>query len=200
MAILVTKHEAARRQLDYAIQMHFQDQDSLVVHTIASAARGILRDLAKQRGTHLSDVWPRAARSVLSKLSKLDGHQISEDWFHRNNREIKKWVYGHSNRAANFLKHANRDPRSALPESKMDNDAVLLEACALYTELGLEGTPEMKAFTRWHLAVYPGVPEDILVASTGEEIHKMPRELQLQLGEFLIDFETDETVGQKDIE
>lgn len=48
--IHVTKLEAARRQLCAAIRMFFAGADELAIHTVASAARGVVSDLRKQRG------------------------------------------------------------------------------------------------------------------------------------------------------
>ena len=48
--VLITKFGAARRLLRAAIRMHFHREDELAVHSVASAAYGILKDLKKQRG------------------------------------------------------------------------------------------------------------------------------------------------------
>ena len=46
----MTKLAAAQRQLCAAIRMFFDGEDELAVHTVASAAYGILRDLKAERG------------------------------------------------------------------------------------------------------------------------------------------------------
>lgn len=47
--ILVTKFGAARRLLRAAIRMYFDREDELAVHTVVSAAYGMLKDLKKRR-------------------------------------------------------------------------------------------------------------------------------------------------------
>ena len=47
--IRTSKLAAARRQLDAAIRMLFSGEDVLAVHTVASAATTILRDIAESR-------------------------------------------------------------------------------------------------------------------------------------------------------
>src|ERR1700734_3571163 len=49
--VYITKTAAAQRQLDAAIRMHLANEDSLAIHTVASAAFRILRDLKEKRGS-----------------------------------------------------------------------------------------------------------------------------------------------------
>jgi hypothetical protein len=48
--IIVDKLNAARRQLESAITMFFENWDVVSQHTLISAAYGVLYDLGKQRG------------------------------------------------------------------------------------------------------------------------------------------------------
>jgi hypothetical protein len=48
--IVVDKLDAARRQLETAITMFFNDGDVVSQHTLVMAAHGIVYDLARQRG------------------------------------------------------------------------------------------------------------------------------------------------------
>ena len=47
--IHITKLKAARHQFCAAIRMYFSAEDELAIHTVASAAYGIIRDLKAQR-------------------------------------------------------------------------------------------------------------------------------------------------------
>ena len=47
---VVTRLEAADRQLRVAIRLFFERKDLIAVHTLTAAARGILRELARPRG------------------------------------------------------------------------------------------------------------------------------------------------------
>ena len=113
----VSKLEAARRQIDAAIRMLFNEEDNLAVHTLAWAAHCVVRDVAKATGKAnlLSDFFER----------HLDSHY----------REL-----------ANFLKHADRDPNEAIVEFADDVPDMLLEmASTIFVGLGEKQTAEMIA-------------------------------------------------------
>src|SRR5260221_5624954 len=46
----INKLAAGERQLRAAIRMFFAEEDALAIHTVASAAYGILKDLKAERG------------------------------------------------------------------------------------------------------------------------------------------------------
>lgn len=48
--VLITKANVAQRQLNAAIRLYFSEEDALAVHTVASAAYRVLRDLHLKRG------------------------------------------------------------------------------------------------------------------------------------------------------
>jgi hypothetical protein len=48
--------------------------------------------------------------------------------------------------AANFLKHADRQPDATLPLDDVDNDALVIRACAAYAMLSRRPTAEMTIF------------------------------------------------------
>ena len=48
--IRVSKLDAARRQLDCAIELWFADQDAVSIHTLAAAAYQIIHDINKKKG------------------------------------------------------------------------------------------------------------------------------------------------------
>lgn len=78
--ILITKLGAARRLLRAAIRMHFHREDELAVHTVASAAYGILKDLKKQRG--LNEAQFAVETEVLGMLAlakKRASHKLPPD-------------------------------------------------------------------------------------------------------------------------
>jgi hypothetical protein len=49
--IRIDKIEAARRQIDTAIELHFEGRDVVSTHTLVSAGGRILRDLCEQKNT-----------------------------------------------------------------------------------------------------------------------------------------------------
>ena len=124
----VSKIEAARRHLDEAIRLFFEDRDSLVVHTLAAAAQSILRDLARAQGdTHLSILH--------------DHPHISPD--HR-----KDWIQA-INAPRNFFKHADTDPEATLQFDEADNEKVLLDAVLLYGTVAKSYLSSASVYMGW---------------------------------------------------
>ena len=86
----VGKLDAARRQLETAIRIYFSEGDPVATHTLAAAAHQLLADLSKARGSA-----PMLTDSLL-RMIRQDQVKQARDRF---------------NAAANFFKHADRDPR-----------------------------------------------------------------------------------------
>ena len=47
--LIITKLEAARRQLESAIFLYFEEKDPVSIHTLTAAAYNILRDISAKR-------------------------------------------------------------------------------------------------------------------------------------------------------
>lgn len=75
--ILVTKIEAARRQIDAAIRMVLNREDELAVHTVAAAAYRILRDLLDKRGR--SDFEELIQHGIYAYAYSIASGQFSEE-------------------------------------------------------------------------------------------------------------------------
>ena len=101
----IDKTSAAQRQIDAAIRILFSGEDLLAVHIIASAALGILKDLAKKRGISLTG--DRSIEDSYKNYLPLMKEQV-------NLKEFKGKVYKRLNDPANFLKHAKTDPNESL--------------------------------------------------------------------------------------
>src|SRR2546422_6130134 len=86
---VISKREAAARQLDQAIRLFFRRGDMLSVHTLAGAAFQLLADLGK-----VSGIVSRYRSEVLIRPERM-----------------KEWVQA-LNSTQNFLKHADRDADS----------------------------------------------------------------------------------------
>jgi hypothetical protein len=121
----------------------------------------------------------------LDALNSVREHfpEITKSW---NIQYFKKWLWDARNRPANFLKHADRDADEMLNQGTLETDHLLLEACCLYEELGLPSTPEMSAFARWHLAVYPHEDGDAIETASGF-VHSLERTEQLEFGAFILE-------------
>lgn len=124
----ISKLEAAKRQLDQAIRLFFEERDALSIHTLASAAQGILRDIARATGAH--------------NLSILHDHpQIPAE--HR-----KAWINA-INAPRNFLKHADNDPDGTIEFNDADNETLLLDAVLLYGTVAQEYLSSASVYIGW---------------------------------------------------
>jgi hypothetical protein len=173
--VFLRKEAAAQRQLDAAIRMTFANEDQLAIHTVAAAAYGILRGLKQNQGrSELADrlglgifvvardlalgktdqMPPALAQSaVFAKLITDTVAAIQSGEVSHENDVIGKLRLinetGHwnkFNKAANFLKHADRDPRDTLPLDEMNNETLLFSGITAYLDLMGKPTPEMVVY------------------------------------------------------
>ena len=139
----VSKLDAARRQLDCAITLYFNDGDSVSTHTLVAAAYEVLQDLsARENGMR-----PMLKERVLDFVRP----------------ECRKTVQRKLSEAANFFKHANRDPAEVLEFSASQTESLLLDACDQHTHLTRTTTPAMQAMRLWYIVHHLDVcilPED----------------------------------------
>ena len=176
--IHITKQSAAQRQLDAAIRILFSGEDVLAIHTIVSAAHNVLTDIDNKGGKSLLKLYA----DTLTELRQTHpGIPLPA-----NAANVKFLLHQKNRSGANFLKHADRDSDLALDPSTLNTDLLLLEACSIYRNLGLEFTYEMKVFGRWHLAVYPSQQEDRITTESGE-VSELERSEQLEFGMFLLE-------------
>jgi hypothetical protein len=105
--IIVSKLEAAKRQLRTAIRLWFADGDPIAIHTLAFAAYEIIHVVSKKRNPH---------RPTLIFDSDMIKDKYRPDW----NKSIK--------RTADFFKHANRDPDGSI-EFVPETTIIFLMAC-----------------------------------------------------------------------
>ena len=183
-SVSITKLSAAQRQIDAAIRVLFSGEDILAVHTIVTAVHTVVLDLAKKR--NMTPYTESIGKTMTALYRQKFGEEISDDKLQRWITQFEsKHFQPHLNRPANFLKHADRDPQSVLDQDDLQTDLLLLGSCITYANLGLDYTPEMKAFIRWHLAVYPREDGDEIKTDSGH-IHDLSRDLQLECGEFML--------------
>lgn len=135
--IKVSKIDAARRQLDTAIQLYFNDFDSISIHTLTGAAHGILRNLCrKNNGGSLFDFLEKN----FVRTEKIT--------------EFRKSV----TKARNHFKHANSDHDFVLDFNPGINDYFIYDSCLMYQALTSEPSKYQKIFSLWfqisHLDLY----------------------------------------------
>lgn len=120
----VDKIEAAQRQLDAAIDMFFGQMDTLATYTVAHAAFKVLMD-----------VYP---------------HKRDDDFSQRIDELIGSEGWKHLSGAANFLKHADRDPDSVVADmNPMKPSVVIGLATLLFRRISGHFTLKMSAFDFW---------------------------------------------------
>lgn len=86
--IEISKLDAARRQLDCALELWFHDKDEVSIHTLASAAYQIVHDINVANGSPRDLIY--------------DTFWIKDEYRREFVNMIKK--------PANFFKHADNDP------------------------------------------------------------------------------------------
>ena len=140
MALKVSKLDAAKRQLEMAIELFFMQRDPVSVHTLAAAAYQLLADLNEHRG----------------------GKPMLRDW-----ETMKEYIVpgqedaakGLLRKAQNFFKHADRadDPDAILDFYPQQNVFMLWEAAVKYVQLTTEQTAPMQAIYMWFMLQHQDV-------------------------------------------
>jgi hypothetical protein len=127
IALTVTKMDAARRQLDVAIELWFIGGDPVAVHTLAAAAHEIIHTLFKKKG--------------LKGL--FFDNEIIKDKKYRNeiNRALKD--------VASFFKHADKDSSATLPFKTKLNEVLLIYAVDGLRRMGEEWSKVESTFALW---------------------------------------------------
>ena len=129
---IVTKLEAARRQLDTAIRLFFSGGDSISIHTLAASAANVFADVSDRK---LGQSW----RSIIRETNKISKSQL-KDIIHR------EW---------NFFKHADRDTDSTLEFDESTTDHVIFVASLECGEVKKDLSRIMEVFQIWYIAAYP---------------------------------------------
>jgi hypothetical protein len=130
--LLISKLDAAKRQLETAIRIYFSYGDPVSIHTLTAAAYNIVRDVNKKRGG--------------AKLMLKEGFTdyIKED----HEKEVREII----NRAENFFKHADRDHDSTLEFNAALSEFFIIEACSVYAKLSGEFPPLFELYLTWFIA------------------------------------------------
>jgi len=132
--IRVSKIESARRQLETAVTLYFNDKDPVSIHTLACAAHEIIAELNKnQGGTPLI----------------LEGKIVKNEYKKEFQRMVRE--------AKNFFKHAEKDPNGSLGFNPKTNEYYLLDACEGYELLTGEKNPYFIIYRGWFHSKHPDV-------------------------------------------
>ncbi len=133
--ITITKLDAAKRQLETAIRLHFTGADPVSAHTLAGAAYGLVQGVNANRSGQLmvKDLW-----------QLLDRDDAEE--FRR-----------HISRAENFLKHADRDPDARYTLDTRWTEALLVEGSQKFWELTGKNPPLLALLQVWFIVCHPEI-------------------------------------------
>jgi hypothetical protein len=132
---LVTKLEAAERQLRVAIRLFFERKDMIAVHTLTAAALEILRELGRPRG--FKSLFEHAGESIRPE----------------KRREVLNIV----REAQNFFKHAGRDLRKELKFYHTATPLFMFDAVKLEHKLTGYLSAESTVFLAWYAFKNPAI-------------------------------------------
>jgi hypothetical protein len=167
---MITKTDAAERQLNTAIRLFFENRDHLSSYALAVASREVTDGVILSRRSELYQRElarvgdPRKVRLSYRYELKI----LIKDEFYKKFKELdRKWQ--------NFLKHADRDPDAEIEPVKTKQLAmVIIWAIKNYTLLTQHWTIEMKSFFAWFAVAEPqlvkSAPEDVITNKAIAEI------------------------------
>jgi len=135
MKLKISKLDAAKRQIEIAIRLYFQDDDPVSIHTLSAAAYNILRDLSKN-----ADVEPMMIKQLFASYIIPGKEKVF----------IRK-----VNEAENFFKHADKDQDIALDFDPTLPEFFLLDVVGQYFKLAGKDTPLFKIFRTWFFISHP---------------------------------------------
>lgn len=130
-ALRISKLDAAKRQLETAINLYFSDGDPISIHTLTSAGYNIIRDVSKKQGRSL------IVKDLAVKVAKP---------------EFRKMVRAELNRAENFFKHADWDHADTLEFRPSQSEFLIFDACLAYRSLTKELPASFLVFRVWFIA------------------------------------------------
>lgn len=133
MRRMLSKEDAARRQLETAIDLYFTGGDLVASWTLGAAAYNVLRDLSKARS-----LKPMPLKEQLPLLVPPAQREL----LIRKIQEVE-----------NFFKHADRDPQSTLffrPQGQIE--LLLFDASLRFLELFAYETANMVLIRMWFLS------------------------------------------------
>jgi len=159
---MITKIDAAERQLNTAIRLFFENRDHLSSYALAVASREVTDGVIKSRDSELYQRElarlgdPLKVRlSYREELKVLIKREFYEDFL----RVDRKWQ--------NFFKHACKDPDAEIEPIKTKLLALVIStAMRNYFLLTQHLTIEMKTFFVWFAVAEPqlikSAPEDVM--------------------------------------
>ena len=165
---MITKTDAAERQLNTAIRLFFENRDHLSSYALAVASREVTDDVIQSR---YSELYQRELARVGDPLKVRLSHRkefeilIKPEFYKKCLKLEHKWQ--------NFLKHADKDPDAEIePFTTKLLVLVIISATKNYFLLTQDLTIEMKIFFVWFAVAEPQLvkcaPEDVMTKAIAE--------------------------------
>ncbi len=129
--MLISKLDAARRQIDAAIGMYFNGGDPVAIHTLIAAGYEVVTALRTRAG---------------------EPDEILEVIVPDRRQEFLRLWRG----AQNFLKHADRDPTATMELNQAQTELMLFLAAQRYGEIDRKSVP-MTTMLAWYSMQNPDV-------------------------------------------
>lgn len=142
--IKVSKLDVARRQLEQAIFLFFNDGDPIAIHTLVAAAYNIIRDL--------------------NIKTNADGKMIKTKLVNEAKESERKRIRDKISEAENFFKHADRDPEALLNFNPAMTGLLLYDATQHLKALTGKDSAYFKVYNAWVIVMnigVAGVPSDL---------------------------------------
>src|SRR5260370_19437482 len=148
---MITKLDAAERQLNTSIRLFFENRDHLSSYALTAASREITDDLLGKRS---AQVFQReSARLGDPAKVRLSFRQefcdrIKPEHYEKALKLLRKWQ--------NFLKHADNDPDGEMDDlSPVALALNIMFACWNFRLLANRNTGEMTKFVIWFYSAHP---------------------------------------------
>jgi hypothetical protein len=133
----ISKIEAAERQLKTAIRLFFKKEDSVSIHTLATAVSEVLHDIGKKRG--------------------IRGMRNDSDI----KKEYKKLYFDILKGPENFFKHGEKDPKVSIDFNPETTQPHMFDAVVMYIKLTGGIFSEGWCFLLWFLLKNPNISPEV---------------------------------------
>lgn len=130
---VISKLEAAERQLDQAIRLFFARADAVSIHTLATSAYQIITDICKHKGIK----------------REIEDSEVLEEF------GIKRELLNSIRQPQNFFKHADKDHEHTVNLNPMLTVVFMMSAVQYLLSLRPRPTAECDVFRTWFFLRLP---------------------------------------------
>lgn len=125
----ITKIEAAKKQLETAVILYFNDKDFISIHTLVGAAKSILEGLYKATDNK------KTQYQFICDLSK--------------DKKLRKELCDGINYCQNFFKHAGKDPYESFDYKIEFTEVLFYVTCQDYQKYTGEKNALLRVYELW---------------------------------------------------